>query len=149
MVSHEVVIKVNYYWAVAYMPMWLPVQCIAQACMGCERRMPEETAVKASGQIMTQVTIMKHSPQIAAQITADKLGFACQEKEAKTIQQYATIIRHAATECAHKLARRLLAKTDANLRTRPAASVPYLLKERRCRAGLLGWRCTPAEASAL
>ncbi len=80
MFSHEVLIQVNYYWAVAYMPMWLPVQCIAQACMGCERRMPEETAVKASGQIMTQVTIMKHSPQIAAQITADKLE---KEKEAK------------------------------------------------------------------
>jgi len=73
---------------IAYVPMWLPVPCIAQARMRCEHKMPDETAVKASGQNMTQAAIMKHSPQIVPQVTADKVGFAHQEKEATS---YATV----------------------------------------------------------
>ena len=99
--------------------------------------MPEETAVKASGQNMTQATMMKHSPRIVAQVTADKLGVAHQEKEATS---YATVCNIHLTCSDYGCTQTGPYAEDADLCTRPAASVPYLLKERRCRSGLMGWR---------
>ncbi len=78
--------------------------------------MPEETAVKASGQNMTQATIMKHSPQIVAQVTADKLEFAHQEKEATS---YATVCNIHPT-CSYFRCTQTGPKADGKDRCRPA-----------------------------